>query len=133
MIRNLLVIAGALLLGLIMMSSLAVAEQYVSEGRSYQGVTGVLFFYALGVLPVAVAASAAAAAAAMGVKTRRPQAWASAVAGTIGFLLILATRYVAPEWAAWFATLIRVVLPSGLAWFVFTLVWRMRNPPLPPA
>jgi hypothetical protein len=133
MLRNILVIVGAALVGVIVMQPFAALERYVTEGRVFSGVAGMIFLQVIGLIPTIVAAAVMAALAAFGVKTSRPEAWAPVVAATVAGLLVLAQYYVAPEWVAWLTTIAHITIPSVVAWLVFYLVRGRRRRSVPAA
>ena len=127
MLRNILVVAGAALVGVIIIQPLAAFERYVTQGRTFPGIAGMMFLQVIGLMAPSAAAAAMAALAAFGVRTSRPGIWASVIAAMVGGLLLLAQYYVAPEWLAWLATIAHITVPSGVAWLVFNLVQRRRR------
>ena len=127
MARNLLVIAGAVIVGVLVMQPFMVADQLVSEGRTFQGVGGWVLMQAISLAAPAAAAAAIGTIAAIGVKTLRPGPWAAAVGGTVACLLVLAQRYVAADWLAWLGAIVHVTVPSAVAWCLFLWVWNRRN------
>lgn len=131
MVRNIIVIVGAVLTGIIVMQPFMMAVQYVTDGRVFEGVAGTLLLHLIVLVPSLAAAGAIGAVAACFVRTSRPAAWAVAIAGTVACLLLLSQRYVAPDWVAWLATISAIVVPSLLAWLLFKMVWRLRNCDVP--
>jgi hypothetical protein len=127
MIRNILVVVGSVIVGMIVMQPFMVAERYATEGRTFEGVAGTLLMHLIVLVPSLAAAAAMGAVAALGMRTSRPGAWAAASAAVVAFLLALSWRYVAPDWGAWLTTIVAIVVPSLAAWCLFTLVWRARN------
>jgi hypothetical protein len=131
MVRNIAVIVGAVIIGVIVMQPFMMAELYATEGRRFDGVAGTLLLHLIVLVPSLAAAGAMGAVAGFGVRTSRPGAWAASIAGTVAGLRVLAQRYVAPDWVAWLTTLVAIVGPSVVAWFLFNLVWRLRNRSVP--
>lgn len=82
--------------------------------------------HVVGVLPTAIAASIVGIVAGFGVKTSQRAKWALIVALVVAVLLTLSVRYIAPQFAAWFVAIVKIIIPSALAWLAFALTQRTR-------
>ncbi len=127
MARNVLVVVGSVIVGMIVMQPFMVAEHYATDGRTFEGVAGLLLMHLIVLVPKLAAAAAMGAVAALGMRTSRPGAWAAVSATVVACLFALSKRYVAPDWSAWLTTLVAIAAPALVAWCLFNLVWRARN------
>ncbi len=127
MTRNVLVVVGSVIVGWIVMQPFMVAEHYATDGRTFDGVAGIILMELITLVPKLAAAAAVGIVAALGLRTTRPRAWATVSATVVACLLALSYRYVAPDWSAWLTTVVAIVAPAILAWCLFNLVWRARS------
>ncbi len=124
--RNVATLALAVLVGVIALQPFMAASMTLLEGRSFEPGLEEIIFHVIDVLPTAIAASIVGLVAGFGIKSSRPAKWAFIVGTVVAALLILSVHYIAPQFAAWFIAILKIIIPSALAWLSFTLVQRRR-------
>ncbi len=125
--RNVAILAVAVLVGVIALQPFMAASMSFLEGRSFEAGLEEFIFHLIDLLPTAIASSIVGLVAGFGIKSSRPARWSLIVASVVAVLLILSVRYIAPQFAAWFIAILKIIIPSALAWLSFTLVQRKRT------